>query len=138
MRSEYKYAKSAAENAARREELYKFLLSRGEKWTSMERCTDTIRLYPAYFRTTYHNSSARRMLTHDIEAINADAAYEKIIISGSHGIKLATQSEFDKFVASETKEIFLKLRRLRGIMRKGSVDQMLDLQGKITEAFVEG
>lgn len=138
MRSGYKYAKCAAENAARQEELYKFLLSRGDKWTSMERCTDTIRLYPAYFRTTYHNSTARRWLTKDIEAINANGDYEKIIISGSHGIKLATQSEFDKFVASETKEIFRKLRRLRRIMRKGSVDQMLDLQGKITEAFMEG
>ena len=126
------------EDLARQEELYKFLLSRGDKWTSMEQTTDTIRLYPAYFRTTYHNSSARRMLTKDIEAVNGSGKYPRIIISGSRGIKLATKKEFDRFVASETKEIFTKLKRLRRILSKGSVDQMLDLQGKITEAFMEG
>lgn len=128
--------KSMEENAARQEALYAFLLERGDKWSSMAMCTDTIRLYPAFFTTTYHNSTARRMLTEDIEAINASHKFEKIIVSGSRGIKLATQDEFDKFVAAETREIFTKLKRLRRIISKGSADQLLDLEGKVHEAFM--
>ena len=131
-----KTKKTAAENARRQELLYKFLLERFPNWTSMEMCTDTIRMYPAFFTTTYHNSTARRMLTEDIEAINASHDYEKVIISGNNGIKLASKEEFDAFVASETKEIFTKLKRLRRIISKGNVDQMLTLEGKITEAFM--
>lgn len=129
---------TSEENARRQEELYQFLLSRGDKWTSMEQTTDTIRSYPAYFRTTYHNSTARRLLTRDIEAINNSDCYEKIIISGSRGIKLATESEFSRFVRAEMREIFKKLKRLRLIIRKGTRDQQTDLWGEIKEAFLEG
>ncbi|MBQ9347888.1 MAG: hypothetical protein IJT94_11230 [Oscillibacter sp.] len=126
------------EDRARQEELYKFLLGRGDKWTSMEQTTDTIRLYPAYFRTTYHNSTARRLLTRDIETINLSGRYEKVIISGTKGIKLATRDEFSRFVKAECREIFAKLKRVRQIIRKGSDDQQVDFEGEIREAFLGG
>ena len=126
------------EDRARQEELYKFLLGRGDKWTSMEQTTDTIRLYPAYFRTTYHNSTARRLLTRDIETINLSGRYEKVIISGARGIKLATRDEFSRFVKAECREIFAKLKRVRQIIRKGSDDQQVDFEGEIREAFLGG
>lgn len=126
------------DNTVRREALYRFLLSRGDQWTRMEQATDSVSLYPAYFRTVYHNSAARRLLTSDIEAINASESFQKIIVSGSRGIKLATEEDFDKFLHAEFREIFRKLKRVRRIAKKGSRNQQLDLEGRIAEAFLKG
>lgn len=124
------------ENRARQEALYDFLLARGDKWTSMEQTTDSIPMYPTFTRSTYHNSTARRLLTRDIEAVNSADKFEKIIVSGKYGIKLANESDFQKFLKSEFKEIFAKLRRVRTIARKGSHDQQIDLEGQIRDAFL--
>lgn len=126
------------EDRERREALYSFLLARGDKWTSMEQTTDSIPMYPTYTRSTYHNSTARRLLTRDIEAVNSSDKFEKIIVSGKYGIKLANENDFQKFLKSEFGEIFRKLRRVRTIARKGSRDQQLDLEGQIREAFLGG
>lgn len=126
------------EDRERREALYSFLLARGDKWTSMEQTTDSIPMYPTYTRSTYHNSTARRLLTRDIEAVNSSDKFEKIIVSGKYGIKLANENDFQKFLKSEFGEIFRKLRRVRTIARKGSKDQQIDLEGQIREAFLGG
>lgn len=124
------------ENSRRREALYRFLLQRGDRWTSMEQTTDSISLYPAYFRSSYHNSGARRLLTDDIEQINNSDKFEKIIVSGSRGIKLATSADFERFLKAEFREVFKKLKRLRRIAKKGSRDQQINLEGEIAAAFL--
>lgn len=123
---------------ARQEALYRFLLSRGDRWTSMEQATDSVNLYPTFYTGTYHNSRARRLLTADIEQINRSEEFAKIIISGSYGIKLGTAVEFQQFLDSELKEVFRKLWRVRLLGKKGSRDQQIDLEGKINEAFLRG
>ena len=125
------------ENTMRQENLYRFLLSRGNKWTSMEQTTDSISEYPAFFKSNYHNSQARRLLTRDIEAINSSDDFEKIIISGNRGIKLADETEFERFIRSETAEIFRKLKRVRKLIKKGSKDQQVTLEGEIDEPFIK-
>ena len=126
-------------DAARQEELYAFLLERGDQWTEAKLAVACVPGYPvkAYVKN-FHNSHGRRMLTKDIEAINLSRRFDKIIISGSRGIKLATQDEYRRFVAAEYREIFAKLSRVRGIARKGSLDQQQDIEGEIREAFLEG
>lgn len=125
------------ENAARQEALYSFLLSRGDKWTRMQATVNRINFYPAY-GVSFHNSGSRRLLTSDIEAINSSDKFEKIIISGGRGIKIANENDFEKFLKSEFGEIFRKLRRVRLIAKKGSRDQQIDLEGQIREAFLGG
>lgn len=124
------------QNAERQQELYNLLLARGDEWSSMEFLTDSIKLYPAFFTTNYHNSRARRMLTADIEYINNSDKYEKIIVSTSRGVKLASEKDFEKFLSSELREVFAKLKRLRKLARKGSLDQQQDLEGRIAETFL--
>ena len=124
------------ENTARQEALYRFLLSRGDAWTSMAQATDSVNLYPAFFTGHYHNSTARRLLTWDIEQINGNDVFQKIIVSGSRGIKIATETEFEKFLHAELREVFRKLKRLRRLARKGSRNQQIDLEGRIAEAFL--
>ena len=124
------------ENMQRQQELYNFLLRRGNRWTRMEQVTDSIKLYPAFFTGNYHNSRTRRLLTHDIEAINGSSRYRKIIISGNRGIKLASSQEFERFARSELQEVFRKLKRVRRIMAKGSQHQQQTLEGEIVDAFM--
>lgn len=124
------------ENLARQQDLYEFLQRRGDKWTRMEQVTDSIKAYPAFFSSNYHNSQARRMLTHDIEAVNGSARFRKVIISGNRGIKLASSQEFERFARSELSEVFKKLRRVRKIISKGNHDQQTTLEGEIVDAFM--
>lgn len=124
------------ENMQRQQELYNFLLRRGDRWTRMEQVTDSIKLYPTFFSSTYHNSQARRMLTHDIEAVNGSTRFRKVIISGNRGIKLASPQEFERFARSELSEVFKKLRRVRKIISKGNHDQQTTLEGEIIDAFM--
>lgn len=130
--------KSSFDDQKRREELYDFLLSREDKWTSMEETTDTISAYPAFFTTNYHNSYARRMLTGDIEAINSDDSFEKIIISCSRGIKLASSKEFERWCMVELRECLRKIKRVRKTMRKAGRDQQHTIEGEIVKAFQGG
>ena len=125
------------EDRARREALYSFLLARGDKWTRMQNTVNRIDFYPAY-GASFHNSGSRRLLTADIEAINSSDKFEKIIVSGSRGIKIANETDFEKFLTAEFGEVFRKLRRVRTIARKGSKDQQIDLEGQIREAFLGG
>lgn len=125
------------ENKERQEALYRFLLSRGDKWTLQQVATSTVPMYPAVLSKYYHGSTASRLISKDIQDINASHDYECIIISGNNGIKLATEAEYEIFVKSEIKEIFAKLKRVREIMKKGSRNMQLDLAGEITQAFLE-
>ena len=122
--------------AERHEALYSFLSGK-ENWVSMEETTDSVSLYPAFFVSTYHNSAARRLLTADIEAINGSDRFEKIIISGCRGIKLATEAEFERFISAEFAEVFKKLRRVRRLAQKGGRSSQIDFEGRVSVVFQE-
>ena len=130
-------AYTAEENKERQEALYRFLLSRGDRWTPSEMATAFVKQYPAVFTNNYHSSGASRLLSSDIQDINGSDEFNCIIISGNRGIKLATEEEYERFVGSELTEIFNKLRRVRKIIKKGSRNMQLDMEGKISEAFLE-
>lgn len=122
----------------RQEALYAYLLARGDGWISMKAAAYCTKLYPDFkLSDDFHDTTARRWMTRDIQAINESPDYEKVIISGSEGIKLATEEEFDAFIAAEYKEIFKKLMRVRRIAKKGGADRQMDIEGQIREAFVE-
>lgn len=125
------------QNKERQEALYRFLLSRGDKWTPSDMATSTVTFYPAVFTDYYHGSTACRLLSKDIQEINGSRDYDCIIISGNGGIKLATEEEFERFVGAELQEIFSKLKRVKKIIKKGRRNLQLDMEGKIAEAFLE-
>ena len=118
--------------------LYDYLLSRGNNWTSMEQVTDSISLYPAFFTSNYHDSTARRLLSKDIWEINHSDTFFKVIVSddSGKGIKIGTEEETYRFVGRELKEVFKKLSHNRKLIRKCKRDQQIDLEGRIAEAFL--
>ena len=71
---------------------------------------------------TFHDSAARHMLTNDIRAINKSEVIQKIIISTSKGVKIASQEEFAKYINAEFASIFRKLARTRQKAKKAGLD----------------
>lgn len=70
----------------------------------------------------FHDSNARHILTKDIRAINNSEAIQKIIISNSKGVKIASSEEFERYINAEFAAIFRKLARTRQKARKAGLD----------------
>ena len=90
---------------------------------------------------TFHDSKARHLLTKDIRAINQSEVIQKIIISNSQGVKIASSAEFEKYINAEFAAIFRKLARTRRKAKKAGLDgQMrivLDSERDTIEAFAD-
>ena len=71
---------------------------------------------------TFHDSKARHLLTKDIRAINQSEVIQKIIISNSQGVKIASSAEFEKYINAEFAAIFRKLARTRRKAKKAGLD----------------
>lgn len=97
----------------RQEVLYQFLLDVGE-WVNQETVAYELFEYYGYLGDgNFSNSTARRMMTADIQAINEDLNVEKIIIQGNKGIKIASQEEFNRYISSQYASVFRRLKRIR-------------------------
>ena len=70
----------------------------------------------------FHDSTPRHLLTKDIRTINKSEVIQKIIISTSKGVKIASQEEFAKYINAEFASIFRKLERTRQKAKKAGLD----------------
>ena len=124
----------------RRERLYSLLLKENG-WVEQE-CIAALMFphYSNYDEGHFHDSRARVLMTRDIQAINSDSNFEKIIIHSEHGIKIATEEDISGYLKSQYSEIFRKLKRIRNIERKAGLDGQIKagfdgLANHIIEAF---
>lgn len=94
-------------------------------------------VYPmsAKARLNPHNSTARRVLTRDIAYINASPEYEKVIIHGDQGVKIATEEEATRFFGAKKAELARAFHALRTFGKKIGLDGQIDLDGDVVEAF---
>ena len=105
----------------RQKELYSLLEGVPEgTFIDQEALVNMSVLYPIYEKGSFHNSTARRLLSKDIQDINSDPAFPRIIVSssGRRGVKLATKEEAQQFLATTKNRCFQKLRRLNAISEK--------------------
>lgn len=70
----------------------------------------------------FHDSNARHMLTADIRKINESDVIQKIVISNSKGVKIASSAEFEQYINAEFAAIFRKLARTRQKAKKAGLD----------------
>ena len=75
-----------------------------------------------YDESTFHDSAARHMLTKDIRTINKSDVIQKVIISNSKGVKIASSAEFEQYINAEFAAIFRKLARTRQKAKKAGLD----------------
>mgnify|MGYP007037219838 CR=1 FL=1 len=125
----------------RREVLYSLLLKE-DGWVEQEYIAE--KMYPTYYsgwdEGHFHDSPARTRMTDDIQKINNDPKFEKIIIHSVDGIKIASEEDIDGYLKAQYSEIFRKLKRIRNIERKAGLDGQIkaDFDGhanRIIEAF---
>lgn len=109
--------------------VYNLLKNNPDKYMTQ---LDIVYALPNYFDTAFdnaqfHDSTARHMLTKDIRTINESAVIQKIIISNSKGVKIASSAEFAKYINAEFAAIFRKLARTRQKARKAGLDGQMQL-----------
>lgn len=127
---------------ARQETLYKYLISRGDEWTSQTEVARELSLYygngECYLAPEeYHDTAERKLLSNDISAINLNPDFEKIIISSGKGIKIANAKESERYLRNQYTALFRKLKRIRTMERKCNLHNQMDFGGHTVEAFLE-
>ena len=122
--------------------LYEFLLEQGERYTPQwEIARELFREFGngecCLEPREYHNTSERIDLLRCKQSINDSADFEKIIISNSKGMKIATEEEAEQYLANQYKALFRKLRRLRTMERKCNLHNQITVDGHTIDAFLE-
>lgn len=119
--------------------LYAFLNDQGDEWTPMiDVYHGMYGVYPYWTNGDFHNSHARRLISADIQAINECSSFEKIVIKGNHGIKLANEEEVTAYINNLYASVFRKLKRVRTIEKKASLDgQFQILTDNYIDAFIK-
>ena len=118
----------------RQKELYR-LLERvaADSYVDQESIVVLIGAYPRRSdKQSFHDSTARRMLTQDIQEVNEDPTFPGIIISapGLKGIKLANKSEAREYIDRLKLPCFQKLKRLSRLEEKLMLHGQMDMDGK--------
>lgn len=108
-------------------DLYAFLLKQGNQWTKQEDIAYALFGWYHYTGDNFHDSRARILMTMDIRALNDSESIPKIIVSSPSGVKLATEQEFTRYIRSEYKSVFNKLKRVRVKERKGMMNGQTQL-----------
>ncbi len=123
------------ESMSRTEVLYDYITTVHIGEVSEEKIAED--LYPIYPAVkegiTFHDSTARKMISDDIQKINSDPRFEKIIISsaGTSGVKVATKEEALKFIQKQQMACFKKLKRLSVLTDKVMKQGQINTEGAV-------
>ena len=101
--------------------LYNYLKDKGDEWTyQIDLVYELKEFYDVSFADNeFHDSTARHLLTKDIQTINKSNVIQKIILSSPKGIKLASESDFEVYIRSQYAALWRKKERIDKIAKKG-------------------
>lgn len=124
--------------------LYNYLVKQGDKFTSQAEIARSDELYQYYGNAEcclepkdYHNTTDRVLLLRDLQAIKTEPTFEKLVISSSKGIKIATEAEFDRYIKAQYSSAIRRLARIYKMAKKANRDKQIDFGGHSVEAFLE-
>lgn len=83
----------------------------------------------------FHNSTYRRTITRDIQAINNSDKFDGIIVHSTNGVHLATKVDAEIYIDSECAEAIRKLNAARKMAKKMGLDGQIDFTGKIKDFY---
>jgi hypothetical protein len=134
--------KGNKEMTEKQKALYEYLLAKGDEYTPQVQVARD--LYEHFGNAEcclepkdFHNTAERLDIAKTSREINSNSMFEKIIISNSKGIKLATEEEFNKYINNQYRSIFKKLKRIREIHRKANRNNQINFMGEFVESFLE-
>lgn len=104
--------------------LYNLLKNNPDRYMTQLEIAYGLREYydTSFYNDQFHDSPTRHMLTADIRKINQSDVIQKIIISNSKGVKIASSEEFERYINAEFAAIFRKLARTRQKAKKAGLD----------------
>lgn len=123
--------------------LYNFLKAQGDVWTTQINIAYALKdFYDCSFeKEKFHDSKARLQITMDIRALNDNEVIQKIILSSSHGIKIANEREFDEYIRREIGAVIRRLTRAKKKAEKarfnGQTRVVFKSERDTIEAFIE-
>lgn len=121
--------------------LYNYLKERGDQWTYQYEIARELYGYESP-PDGFHDSRARHVMTKDIRTINKSNVIQKVIITGSKGIKLASKDEFVDYLKRQYSALWRRKERIDKIARKWLNDQQMRIvfghERDTIEAFIDG
>lgn len=124
--------------------LYNYLKKQGNNWNTQEKIAkDLQNIYiDDDWHLPFHDRAVRHQITNDIRTINESGLIQKIILSSSKGVKIATEQEFEKYITSNINSVLNRLKRLKNMYEKGKRDGQMKLvingqERPFIEAFIE-
>lgn len=125
--------------------LYDYLKTKGDQWTTQFQIVNDLRELYNYQEddfVTFHDNPARKQLTNDIRAINESDYLPKPILSGSKGVKIANEQEFDLYIGANINSVIRRLKRLKKLAEKGDKNgqfrlKLSEYQKEVHDAFVD-
>ena len=127
----------------RQKALYEYLLDNGDNWVSqVQIARDLFKYYGngecCLDPKSYHDTTERSYISDDVRAINISAEFDKLIISNRKGVKIANESEFDRYIKAQYTATIRKLARIYKMAKKGNRNGQIDFGGRTVESFLEG
>ena len=120
---------------SRPEILYDYIMTVYSGEVSEEKIAeDLYPIYPAVKEgVSFHDSTARKMISEDIRNINSDPRYEKILVSsaGTRGVKVASKEEALKFIQKQQMSCFKKLKWLSTLTDKVMKQGQINTEGAV-------
>jgi len=109
--------------------LYELLKDNTHRWITQLEIQQTMKLeYPDYDgQQNFHDSGARLWITNDVQKINESDVIQKIILSSSNGIKIASADEYRVWSANKWKSLKQQLARLAWKDHKARLDGQMKL-----------
>ena len=126
----------------RQRALYDYLIENGDEWKSQADIARELSQYygngECFFEPKeYHNSTERLLLLADLQELRVNPEFEKLVISSSKGVKIASEEEFDRYIKSQYNATIRKLARIYKMAKKGNRNGQIDFGGHTVESFLE-
>ena len=83
----------------------------------------------------FHNTGARRTITKAIANINNSDEYDKLIIHGDKGVKIATAEEASRYIDARFKESLKQLKQTHKLAAKAGLNNQTQIIGETIKTF---
>lgn len=126
-----------SELTTRQWKLYEFLKSQ-EDWVKQEHISSSLPEYSVTEKDTpFHDTMARLNITNDIRAIKKSDIIQKIVISTTKGVKIATQHDFGIYFDHKLKALKKQMKLLYKQLKKAQLNNQTRIVYNSERDFIE-
>ena len=126
-----------SELTTRQWKLYEFLKSQ-EDWVKQEHISSSLPEYSVTEKDTpFHDTMARINITNDIRAIKKSDIIQKIVISTTKGVKIATQDDFGIYFDRKLKALKKQMKLLYKQLKKAQLNNQTRVVYNSERDFIE-